>query len=73
MYVAVGLGVLTKGPVAIALPALAFALYLAVRGELRRITEMMIPLGIVIVAVDRRALVLRRSIASTGGPTSSRS
>ena len=29
MYVSIGLGVLTKGPVAIALPALAFALYLA--------------------------------------------
>jgi 4-amino-4-deoxy-L-arabinose transferase-like glycosyltransferase len=51
MYVSVGLGVLTKGPVAIALPALAFGLYLAVRGELRRVTHMMIPLGIVIVAL----------------------
>ena len=50
MYVAIGLGVLTKGPVAIALPALAFGLYLIVRRELRRVTEMMIPLGIVIVA-----------------------
>jgi 4-amino-4-deoxy-L-arabinose transferase-like glycosyltransferase len=50
MYVAVGLGVLTKGPVAIALPALAFGLYLLVRGEVRRVTQMMIPLGIVIVA-----------------------
>jgi 4-amino-4-deoxy-L-arabinose transferase-like glycosyltransferase len=51
MYVAVALGVLTKGPVAIALPALAFGLYLVVHRELRRITEMMIPLGIVIIAV----------------------
>ena len=51
MYVAIGLGVLTKGPVAIALPALAFALYLAVRRELKRITEMLIPFGIVILAV----------------------
>jgi hypothetical protein len=50
MYVAIGLGVLTKGPVAIALPALAFGLYLAVRGELRRIPQMMLPLGIVIIA-----------------------
>jgi 4-amino-4-deoxy-L-arabinose transferase-like glycosyltransferase len=50
MYVAVGFGVLTKGPVAIALPALSFGLYLAVRGELRRVTQMMIPLGILIVA-----------------------
>ena len=50
MYVSIGLGALTKGPVAIALPALAFGLYLIVRRELRRVTEMMIPLGIVIVA-----------------------
>lgn len=50
MYVAIALGVLTKGPVAIALPALSFALYLAVRGELRRVTEMMIPLGVLIIA-----------------------
>ena len=51
MYVAIGLGVLTKGPVAIALPGLSFACYLAVRRELRRVTEMMLPLGIVIIAV----------------------
>ena len=51
MYVAIGLGVLTKGPVAIALPGLSFALYLAVRRELRRVTEMMLPLGVVIIAV----------------------
>ena len=30
MYVSIGLGVLTKGPVAIALPALVFGLYLVV-------------------------------------------
>jgi 4-amino-4-deoxy-L-arabinose transferase-like glycosyltransferase len=50
MYVAVGLGVLTKGPVAIALPTLAFLLYLAVNRELGRIRDMMLPLGVVIVA-----------------------
>jgi 4-amino-4-deoxy-L-arabinose transferase-like glycosyltransferase len=50
MYVSVGLGVLTKGPVAIALPALAFALYFASTRQLSRVTSMMIPLGIVIVA-----------------------
>ena len=50
MYISIGLGVLTKGPVAIALPALAIGLYLVVRGELRRVTQMMLPLGIVIVA-----------------------
>jgi len=50
MYVAIGLGVLTKGPVAVVLPALAFALYLGVRGELRRVTELMLPAGALIVA-----------------------
>jgi 4-amino-4-deoxy-L-arabinose transferase-like glycosyltransferase len=50
MYAAVGLGTLTKGPVAIALPGLAFAVYLAIRRELGRVREMMIPAGIVIVA-----------------------
>jgi 4-amino-4-deoxy-L-arabinose transferase-like glycosyltransferase len=48
MYVCVGLGVLTKGPVAAVLPALVFAMYLVVHRELKRIAEMMIPLGLVI-------------------------
>jgi 4-amino-4-deoxy-L-arabinose transferase-like glycosyltransferase len=51
MYVSIGLGVLTKGPVAIALPALAFALYFAGRRDLKRIGDVMIPLGLVILAV----------------------
>ncbi len=50
MYAAVGFGVLTKGPVYIALPGLAFAVYLIARGELGRVREMMIPAGVVIVA-----------------------
>lgn len=50
MYVSVGLGMLTKGPVAAAFPALIFLIYLAVHGELRRITTMMLPVGAVIVA-----------------------
>ena len=49
MYVCVGLGVLTKGPIAAALPGLVFALYLLVHRELRRATQMMIPVGILIV------------------------
>jgi 4-amino-4-deoxy-L-arabinose transferase-like glycosyltransferase len=49
MYAAVGLGMLTKGPVAAALPALVFAVYLAVHGELKRVREMMIPAGIIVV------------------------
>jgi len=51
MYVCVGLGVLTKGPVAAALPALIFAIYLICYGELRRVREMMIPTGLAIVLV----------------------
>ncbi len=49
MYIAAGLGALTKGPIAIALPGLAFGLYLLVHGELRRIGSMMLPLGALIV------------------------
>ena len=49
MYAAVGFGVLTKGPVAAALPGLVFLIYLLVHRELRRATQMMIPWGIVIV------------------------
>jgi 4-amino-4-deoxy-L-arabinose transferase-like glycosyltransferase len=49
MYVCVGLGMLTKGPIAALLPGLVFAVYLAVHRELNRIGKMMIPLGILIV------------------------
>ncbi|MDP9323681.1 MAG: glycosyltransferase family 39 protein, partial [Acidobacteriota bacterium] len=49
MYGSVGLGMLTKGPVAAALPALVFAIYLLVHRELGRVREMMIPAGIVVV------------------------
>ena len=49
MYASVGLGVLTKGPVAAVVPGLVFAVYLLVRRELRRVSEMMIPLGLLIV------------------------
>jgi len=48
MYVSVGLGVLTKGPVAAVIPFLVFITYLAVHRELRRLREMMIPAGILI-------------------------
>ncbi len=48
MYVSVGLGVLTKGPVAVLLPGLAFGAYLIVHGELRRLRDMMIPMGLLI-------------------------
>ncbi len=49
MYASVGLGVLTKGPIAIVLPGLAFALYLLSQREIGRIREMMLPLGALIV------------------------
>jgi 4-amino-4-deoxy-L-arabinose transferase-like glycosyltransferase len=49
MYTSVGLGVLTKGPVAAALPGLVFAIYLAVHRDLRRVKDMMIPAGVLIV------------------------
>jgi 4-amino-4-deoxy-L-arabinose transferase-like glycosyltransferase len=50
MYVSVGLGVLTKGPVAVVLPGLVFAVYLAVHRELGRARQMLLPVGVVIVA-----------------------
>jgi 4-amino-4-deoxy-L-arabinose transferase-like glycosyltransferase len=54
MYASIGLGVLTKGPIAIALPGLVFAMYLVSHRELGRIRTMMLPAGSLIVA----ALVL---------------
>jgi 4-amino-4-deoxy-L-arabinose transferase-like glycosyltransferase len=67
MYVAAGLGMLTKGPVAIVLPALAFGLYLLVHGELRRLGSMMLPAGalilLAIVAPWYVALYLRHGSA----------
>jgi 4-amino-4-deoxy-L-arabinose transferase-like glycosyltransferase len=50
MYVAAGLGVLTKGPVAVVLPALAFLVYLGLERRLGDLRRMQIPFGIVIVA-----------------------
>jgi 4-amino-4-deoxy-L-arabinose transferase-like glycosyltransferase len=49
MYVSVGLGVLTKGPMAALLPGLVFAVYLVVHRELGRVREMLVPLGTAIV------------------------
>ena len=48
MYLTVGLGVLTKGPVAAVIPFLVFVVYLAVHRELGRLREMMIPAGALI-------------------------
>jgi 4-amino-4-deoxy-L-arabinose transferase-like glycosyltransferase len=49
MYVAIGLGMLTKGPVAVVVPGLAFAVYLAAHRELKRVASMMIPTGVGVV------------------------
>jgi 4-amino-4-deoxy-L-arabinose transferase-like glycosyltransferase len=48
MYVSVGLGVLTKGPVAAVIPFLVFVAYLAVHRELGRLRDMMLPGGTLI-------------------------
>ena len=49
MYACVGLGVLTKGPIAALLPGLVFAVYLIAHRELGRTREMLLPLGTLIV------------------------
>jgi 4-amino-4-deoxy-L-arabinose transferase-like glycosyltransferase len=48
MYVAAGLGVLAKGPVAVFLPAVVFFLYLASLKRLGDLRHMMLPAGAVI-------------------------
>jgi 4-amino-4-deoxy-L-arabinose transferase-like glycosyltransferase len=50
MYVATGLGVLTKGPVAVVIPALVFPLYLLATGRLSSLRHAMLPIGALIVA-----------------------
>lgn len=50
MYGSAGLGALTKGPVAVALPAAAFLIYLLVNRNLSRLREMMLPAGALIIA-----------------------
>jgi 4-amino-4-deoxy-L-arabinose transferase-like glycosyltransferase len=49
MYVAIGLGVLTKGPIAAALPLLVCLAYLAWTRRLGELRRLMLPLGSVIV------------------------
>jgi 4-amino-4-deoxy-L-arabinose transferase-like glycosyltransferase len=48
MYVAAGLGVLTKGPVAVFLPAVVFFVYLATQKRLGDLRHMMLPTGAII-------------------------
>jgi len=48
MYAAAGFGVLTKGPVAVFIPAVVFFLYLASQKRLRDLRHMMLPAGALI-------------------------
>lgn len=50
MYAAAGLGIMTKGPVAVVLPGIAFLLYLLIERRLGHITKMMVPAGFAIVS-----------------------
>lgn len=51
MYASAGLGVLTKGPVAVFLPAVVLVVYLIIRRQLHRLRELMLPAGLLIVAL----------------------
>jgi 4-amino-4-deoxy-L-arabinose transferase-like glycosyltransferase len=48
MYIAAGFGVLTKGPVAVFLPALAFLIYLISQKRVADVRHMMLPAGALI-------------------------
>jgi 4-amino-4-deoxy-L-arabinose transferase-like glycosyltransferase len=50
MYASIGLGVMTKGPVAAVLPGMAFLTYLIINSQIGRLKEMMLPTGALIVA-----------------------
>lgn len=50
MYVAIGLAMLTKGPVALALPGLALLIHMTLTRTLRDLRVMLIPIGLVIIA-----------------------
>jgi 4-amino-4-deoxy-L-arabinose transferase-like glycosyltransferase len=51
MYASIGLGVLTKGPVAAFLPAVVLIIYLIICRQLNRLREMMLPVGLLIIAL----------------------
>ena len=73
MYVAAGFGVLTKGPVAVFLPAVVFFIYLASQRRLGDLRRMMLPHGRRHRPGDRRRPGTTWCTASTGGNTSGRS
>jgi len=49
MYVALGLGVLTKGPIAVVIPALAALAWLVSERRLSDVRRLMLPAGAAIV------------------------
>ena len=51
MYACVGLGIITKGPVAVLLPAVALGIYLLITRQLSEVRRLMLPLGLLIVAL----------------------
>ncbi|HWO02071.1 MAG TPA: glycosyltransferase family 39 protein, partial [Blastocatellia bacterium] len=51
MYVSIALGILTKGPVAVLLPAISLFFYLAVHKRLNEIRTLMLPAGVAIIAL----------------------
>ena len=70
MYVAIGLGVLTKGPVALVLPALACVIWLALERRLGDLKRLLIVAGRADRRRDRRA-VDRRPSPIAGAPSRS--
>jgi 4-amino-4-deoxy-L-arabinose transferase-like glycosyltransferase len=51
MYVCIGLGILTKGPVAALLPAAVLLVYLVIFRQLKAIRQLMLPLGCLVIAL----------------------
>jgi 4-amino-4-deoxy-L-arabinose transferase-like glycosyltransferase len=51
MYVSIGLGVLTKGPVAAVLPAAVLVVYFLIFRRINAIGELMLPLGLIVVSL----------------------
>jgi len=51
MYACIGLGVITKGPVAAALPAIVLVIYFAFSRRLGDLRRMMLPTGLIVVAL----------------------
>jgi 4-amino-4-deoxy-L-arabinose transferase-like glycosyltransferase len=50
MYAAIGLGIMTKGPIALLLPGAAFLAYLLLTRRVGQVRHMMIPTGVLLVS-----------------------